>query len=286
MGVRQRAWSIEPRGGLRRYLSYSPDAVPILRPRPMKYLLPFVFLLVLVPACEDDDDAVRDVELAVEFRADFGGQPLAIQRESYAYPTGEELKVLLFQYYVSDLALLPADGGEPVVLSEIDLLRWRSAGDSATELRTYRVPEGEYVGVQFGLGVKPELNRQDPGNFAADFVLNEAEFWNPNMRYVFAKIEANADLENDGTYDTGLSYHMGSPASYTTLEFRGQPFRVRAGKTPQLTVVADVLRALSDDGQTFDISDPTKQAVHGGNQPVAQDIWTRLGRSFRLVVGQ
>ena len=179
-------------------------------------------LLLFFVSCEDDDDPVRlatETQLTVDFRADFDGQPLAIQREAYAYPTGEELKVLLFQYYVSDLELLPADGGAPVRLSDIELIRYNSATDDDTETRTYEVPTGDYRGLRFGLGVKPELNATDPSSFAADAVLNEAEFWNPRARYVFAKIEANADLETDGTYETGLTYHMGSDELYTTVTF-------------------------------------------------------------------
>ena len=250
----------------------------------MKYLLPFLLLLLALPACEDDDDPVVETDLALEFRADFRGQPLAVQREAYAYPGGEALKVLLFQYYVSDLELVTA-GGATVPLAEIDLIRWNSASDPATALRSYRVPQGSYTGLRLGLGVKPELNAQDPSNFPADYVLNEAEFWGPQTRYVFAKIEANADLENDGTYNTGLSYHMGADSLYRTVEFQ-QPFTVRVGETPQLTVVVDILEAMTQNGQTFDISDPEKRAVHGGNQAVAQDIWTGLATSLTLEVRQ
>ena len=254
----------------------------------MKHLLLPLLLLLSLTACLDDDDVdapLAETDLTLDFRAEYDGMPLGVQRDVYAYPTGDTLKVLLFQYYLSDLELLPAGGAAPVRLMNIALLRWMSASDSATQTRTFRVPEGNYVGLRFGLGVKPELNAQDPSNFAADYVLNEAEFWGPATRYVFAKIEANADLEGDGLYDTGLSYHMGSDSLYTTVAFN-QAFSVRAGQMPQLTVVADVLRALSDGADTFDITNPQQQAVHGGNQAVALDIWNRLAGQFRLEVQQ
>lgn len=256
----------------------------------MKYLLLSLLLPFVLLSCQDDDDVparpAAETDLTLDFRAEFNDRLLAIQSEAYTYPTGAELKVLLFQYYISDLELLPTDGSTPVRLADIDLLRWMSATDPATESRTYRVPTGDYSGLSFGLGVKPELNAMDPSSFAADYVLNESEFWNPNARYVFAKIEANADLENDGTYDTGLTYHMGNDALYTTLRF-DQAFTVGGGSTEeQLTIVADVLAALSSNGQTFDIADSTKQAVHGGNQAVAQDIWARLAEQFTFEVRQ
>lgn len=245
-------------------------------------------LLLLLPffalACLDDDDflgPLPESPLTVAYRGVYGGQELAIQRTAYAYPTGDSLKVLLFQYYVSDLELLPAGGGAAVRLADIDLIRWRGAQEPATQERTYRVPPGAYRGLRFGLGVQPELNALDPNNFAADDVLNENEFWGPQTRYVFAKIEANAMLEEDGRYDTGLSYHLGSDSLYRSITLE-QPFTVGDGGTDRLTIVADLLAALSGNGQTFDITDPAKQTVHGGNQAVANGIWDRLAAQFQL----
>lgn len=250
----------------------------------MKYIsLLALLLLFFFSACEDDDPAAGAVDLNLEFRADFAGNPLAISSETYNYPTGADLKMLLFQYYVSDLELIPADGGNPVQLTDIDLIRWQSATESSVTTRTYEVPAGDYSGLRFGLGVSPDLNAREPSEFAADFVLNENEFWNASTRYVFAKIEANADLESDGTFDTPLTYHMGSDAVYFTVTFN-QDFSIDGESDPQLTIVADVLAAMSDGTDTFDIADPDRQRVHGGNQAVALDIWNRLAGQFVLEI--
>lgn len=249
----------------------------------MKYLRLLALLLPLVAiSCMDDDDNMATTTTAtVDFRAAYDGADLAIQSIAYDYPTGEELKTTLFQYYVSDLELLPADGGAAVRLAEIELVRYESASDAAITTRTYDVPVGAYSGLRFGLGVKPSLNAQDPNNFAADFILNENEFWNATARYVFAKIEANADLENDGTFDTGLTYHLGSDALYRTITFTGD-FSLDGTNNPRLTVTADVLKALASDTDTFDITDVDSQRVHGGNQAIGEAIWNRLAEQFVL----
>lgn len=248
-----------------------------------RYFLFFSLLsLLALNACMDDDDVLRpdDVPTTINFLAQYDGNDLAIQSADYDYPTGAKLKMGLFQYYVSDLALVAADGST-VNLSEIELIRYGSPTEDAVESRTYNVPAGDYVQLRFGLGVKPELNAQDPNSFSAADPLNENEFWNAMARYVFAKIEANADLEDDGLFDTGLSYHMGSDAVYTTVEFNGD-FTIDGNNDPQLTIIADVLKAMSDANETFNIADPASQAVHGGNQPVAQSIWDRLSSQFTL----
>ncbi|MGB3801656.1 MAG: MbnP family protein [Lewinella sp.] len=251
----------------------------------MQKLLP-LFLLLLA-GCMDDDDFVEvtEHELTIAFRAEYGGEPLQIQADSYAYPTGDSLKMLLFQYYMSDLSLGVQGPGSHFVINDIDLIRWNSAVDSAEVERTYtfRAPEGQFNGLHFELGVKPELNATDPSNFSADYVLNENEFWGPQTRYVFAKIEANAMLEEDGRFDTGLTYHMGSDSLYRSINLP-QAFTLEPGRNSRLTIVVDVRDALSSNGETLDITDPAKQTVHGGNQAVANGVWDRLAGSFRLEV--
>lgn len=249
----------------------------------MKYFLPILLLFTFaIVACEDDEDPFSgEVELSMNFKGEFGGQDLAIQRETYQYPGGEALKVQLFQYYVSDLALIPADGSADVELSEIELIRYMSATEDDLETRTFTVPVGNYSGVRFGLGVKPALNSLDPNNFSATDPLNENEFWNARARYVFAKIEANADLTGGTTFDTPITLHMGSDALYQTVTLN-QNFTFAPGRQAELTLTADILKAMGGTSETYDIEVPENQRVHGGNQATAAAIFNRLGREFTL----
>ncbi len=261
-----------------------------LRPRPslktyimkIHYFFSLLLLFSLVSCLDDDDQRVIPLEasLTVNFEADFNGEPLELDGEVYDYPTGDQLKMLLFQYYVSDLVLTRPDA-DPVLLTEIDLIQYMNADGSNTRSRTYSIPTGDYTGIRFGLGVKPELNAMDPSEFAADFVLNEVEFWNPNARYVFAKIEANAKIGGSDQFDTGLSYHMGADDLYTTVTL---PREFTVNENTEVTILADVLRALANDTAVFDIANPDQQRVHGGNQAVATGIWNRLAGQFRLTV--
>ena len=250
----------------------------------MKYLSLFALMLLAFTfvACEDDEDPFleTDTDLTITFRGEYAGNPLAIQSATYDYPGGDQLKLRLFQYYISDLSLLPADGGDPVRLSEIELIQYMSATGDADEERTYNVPTGRYAGIQFGLGVKPELNALDPSNFAANDPLNENEFWNERARYVFAKIEANLDLEPDGLFDESLTLHMGSNALYRSVTLN-QPFTLRPGGE-NLTVITDVLQAMGGTANPYNIDEPANRRVHGGNQELAAAVFNGLAASFTL----
>ncbi len=76
---------------------------------------------------------------------------------------------------------------------------------------------------------------------------------------------------------------MGSDALYRTISF-DQNFSLDGSNDPRLTIISDVLAALSDGSNTFDISNPDQQRVHGGNQAIGSDIWSRLADQFELEV--
>ncbi|OAV42921.1 MbnP family protein [Lewinella sp. 4G2] len=248
----------------------------------LTYLLLFALAFTFV-SCEDDEDPIvaGDTELSINFAAEFGGEDLAIQSEAYDYPGGDRLKMQLFQYYVSDLQLLPADGGDPVLLSEIELIRYASATEDNVDTRTFTVPTGEYTGVRFGLGVKPELNAVDPNNFAATDPLNANEFWTAATRYVFAKIEANADLLGDDIFDIPVTIHMGSNDLYRTVTL-DRDFRLTGNGAEELTVVTDILEALGGSDDTYDITVEANRRVHGGNQALATSVFSGLADEFTL----
>jgi hypothetical protein len=252
------------------------------------FTLLFLFLALssvfVITACDDDDaGSALTGEVNVNFLAEFDGNDLAVQSGTYDYPDGSQLKIQLFQYYVSDLALIPADGGEAVPLADILLVRYNSALDDNLDSYSFAdVPAGEYTGLRYGLGVSPDLNNMDPSEFAADFVLNEVEFWNANVRYVFAKVEANVDLNANGTFDTPVSYHLGRNDIYTTITFNA-PITVTANDVIDLDVTADVQKALVTSDTDFrDFSIEGERIIHGGNQEIAFDIWERLREQFTL----
>lgn len=255
----------------------------------MSRTYPYLILLALLgitfaTACDDDDDVLEgDVETTIDFRAEWNGNPLAILRETYPYGADDNVNPQLFQYYVSDLELLPADGSAPVQISDIELIRYNSATDDEIESRTYTVPAGNYAGLRFGLGVSPDLNAIDPSNFAANDPLNENEFWNATARYVFAKIEANTDLDGNPDFESNLTLHMGDDSLYEIVEFN-QPFTLNGSGSPRLTVVADVFSALASGTAFYDINDPALQRVHGGNQEAAAGVFSRLAGTMELEI--
>ncbi|MEL6804955.1 MAG: MbnP family protein [Bacteroidota bacterium] len=256
-------------------------------PRILTFLL-FLSFSILFWGCPSDDDSntnINDANVEINFRAQFDGQDLQLFSERYDYAANDtRLLLTLFQFYVSDLQLVPTDGGEAITLTEIELVRWNESSDPSTLSFNYTdIPEGSYT-IRFGLGVKPELNNTNPSEFAADFVLNENEFWNEMARYVFTKIEGNAELEDDDMFDTPVSYHIGKNDFYVTLDYPDATIDVSPDLTNEIDFTVDVERMMAANETIFaDYRDEDTRIVHNPNSPISAQLWANLQQAILLI---
>ena len=246
-------------------------------------LLPLILLLA---ACGNDDDITQTTEVELQFLATYDGNALDNSR-AYPYPGDMEVRVTLYQFYLSDIELLPAGGGDPIHLSDIEMVRFRDqfSGTAAAEgaiLPFSGVPAGDYRAVRFRFGVRPDLNAKPPSEFPADYVLNENEYWGPAGMYVFAKVEGNADTDGDGMFQDKFSYHLGRDDLYQTVVYE-EPFTVSATAPNRLTFVTDVYGVLTDGADFIDFRTESR-IIHGhaGDPPRLQYLWDNIQESLLL----
>lgn len=254
----------------------------------MKYL--FLFSLVLpalfFTSCGDDEDQVRTSSLDLQFLAKYQDADLD-NSAAYAYPGDMDVRVTLFQFYLSDIELLPADGSDPVHLSDIELIRFRdqfsAAAAASGQVRRYaEVPAGDYSGIRYRLGVRPDLNAQPPSAYAADYVLNENEYWGPAGMYVFAKMEGNVDVDNDGMFQEKFTYHLGRDDLYRTIVY-DVPFTISTTEPNQLTFVTDVYDVFTQGADFIDFrSESLIIHGHANNPPRLLYLWENLQNGLLL----
>lgn len=156
--------------------------------------------------------AAAEMAVSIPFIAEVGGQALSCDADYAGLGSaGTTARVLDFRLYVSNVALLAADGSRvPVALDQDGV--WQ-LGDVAlldfepgcmngtpqfnTTLRG-RVPDGTYSGLDFEIGVPFAVNHGDPTQ--ADSPLNlTAMFWNWRGGYKFIKIEFSPVTESGMT---------------------------------------------------------------------------------------
>lgn len=236
-------------------------------------------------ACQNDDATADKSEVKLNFYSTYDGAPLVMYSTVYDYPEGIKMKAQLFQYYVSDIELVQANG-EAVRLSEIELIQF---GDDLSEqqardgytLTFTDVPAGQYERIRLGLGVNPALNATQPGNYAPNHPLSD-NYWSWALGYIFSKIEGVADVDSDGVFSEKLTYHTGADALYRVLEFDG-PFVVPTdGSDLNIDFEADLKDVLVNGNRFVDFRIPEDTQDHTIDENLYGFIWENLADALRL----
>ena len=151
---------------------------------------------------------------------------------------------------VSGVTLARADGGLVRLDGQYGFI------DAAAERMHFtlrNVPMGEYVGLEFQLGLPVAVNHADPAQWAAGHPLNpivNGLHWGWAGGYVFAAIEGRWRAQGVAE-ERGFSYHLATDERLMSVGFRAQvavtgPTKVRLALDLSKVLDAQVLRA--DDG--------------------------------------
>lgn len=180
----------------------------------------FAFAAVLAAS-----PAFADQPVTINFAAEVAGTPFACGTTySGVGSTDAQMQINDFRMFVHDAALIGADGTRTPIALEQDG-KWQkdtvvlldfedgSAGctngnvDTNVTLRG-TVPDGDYTGLSFKVGVPFDANHQDP-TLAASPLNNTAMFWNWRAGYKFLRIDmVPVNRAEDGP--KGWFLHLGS----------------------------------------------------------------------------
>lgn len=218
--------------------------------------LAFVAALVASPA-------FADMKIEIPFEAQIGGQPLSCAT-SYADigTTKSTVQIADFRVYVSNFRMIGADGSEVPVALDNDGT-WQLDGTALLDFEDGTgtcsngtietnmvvrgtVPDGEYAGLLFDIGVPFAQNHGDPTLAASPLNLT-AMFWSWQAGYKFIKID---------------------------MATSGQPLPppMKMGLAPGDMAAGDMAKA--DDASKMDMSGPMGWEIHLGSTGCASDSQT------------
>jgi hypothetical protein len=196
-----------------------------------------------------------ELTLAVELR--WNGAALAVPSEATTTAKGQRVQVTRLAALVSEFALVRAEGGTVQLPGQVGFF---DAESGRLTMTLTGVPEGDYAGLEFSVGLPAETNHADPGRWAAGHPLNpivNGLHWGWQGGFVFLALEGTwwpADGEGRGRVaggDRGFSYHVATDARKMAVRFRAD-YRVAGGTTVKLAwEIARVLRDVAlraDDG--------------------------------------
>lgn len=225
------------------------------------FLYTFFAAMLLLASCKKESTAPAGstvkAPLSIEFDNIAGGQNLQLGVGVYSNAKGEAFSVDLLQYFVSNIVLTKADGSQYIVPQDSSyfLLKEGSADGRFAKLN---VPEGEYTGLTFMLGVDSLRATMDiskrTGVLDPAGSMEGGMYWGWNSGYIFFKMEGtSAAAPADPTGQHKFRYHIGGFGGYSaptinnikiiTLNLTaGGAARVKAGRQSNIHLLVDVLK--------------------------------------------
>lgn len=249
----------------------------------LSFLVLFSFVLTYWGCDSSSDDTTAVLE--VRFKALYDGEPLVMLGEEYVYPDGNPLKLQLFNYYISDLALGQGGVDDAQTLADVLLLDYgefytRAEAEQGIVFTYEALPAGSYESLSFGLGINAGLNATTPADYAAGHPLS-ANHWMGLGSYVFAKIEGSSDLNGDGMFDDKLTYHIGNNDLYVDMKF-AETLQLSAEGVNSIILAVDLKDVLESNGNYIDITDEANQADHTNDSAVYEFFWNNLRNAFQV----
>lgn len=257
-----------------------------------KLVFPILFAAVFIglacSGCKDHNHESEVGAINVVFKATYKDQPF-VANKKYDYVAGKQVFFNLFQYFISDVELLKADGTTHK-LTDIDYVNLsfnsETEATSGKKFTFENVPHGEYTGIRLGIGVSPDLNSQNPNQLpdTSPLTVNgRGEFWVGWASYIFMKIEGKYDADGDGAnFENPLLYHCGSDAVYRTITLLDSDLHVGAGHVSSLNLTTDIAKLLRENGQPLDLVGSPATSDDPSNVVVATKLMDNLPEAVKI----
>ena len=239
--------------------------------RKIKTILMAITTVAALSSCskKDDNNDSTPAKVTLQFDHYVGAEKLTLGTDAAgakAYTSnGQTLKFSEVKYVITNVVLVKADGSKvPYHTEDLDkggfLINQADAASLAPVLN--EIPSGDYKGIEFGLGVKKELNNlslQDKfPNFyklTGSFKQKEIMHWEWANGYRFVKLEGWYSNPTPGKNKKGedlpaitdgeLSIHIGS--AFKGTKVIGEDKKVKGIENETLNIDRDAFRFVSLD---------------------------------------
>lgn len=185
------------------------------------FLSLFTLLVVIAGCKKDNDGSIASTGTAtINFSTEVDGQPLVLGTTTYQNAAGNQYKVDLLKYYITNLTFIKDDGTEYNIQNYdlIDVADAASANIAAAD-----IPNGVYTKVRFYLGV--DSTRNHTGAQDGDLDPVKGMIWTWNTGYIFFKHEGS--FTNSNQQQQALLFHYGTDKARATVEVPISGFEVK-----------------------------------------------------------
>lgn len=212
-------------------------------------------------------------ELALAIEPRWGALPLSLPSAEVKNDAGQSLRLTRIAALVSGVTLVRADGSRIRLEGQYGYFD----GATAREMTLHGVPAGDYVGLEFQLGLPAAVNHGDPSRWPAGHALNPLTtglHWSWQGGYVFLALEGRWRERGEGD-ERGLLYHVATSERAMALGFAAR-FRIVAAT--RIALALDVSRVLR--GRKLASTDGSDSTHSADGDPVAAQITQATERAW------
>jgi len=234
-----------------------------------QYLLTLLCPIILLSSCKKDgDETTPDAKssFTLEFEHQVNGAALNLNTTTYKNAKGEDFKINVFKYYVSNVKLSKADGTTYLVPESYFLI---DESKPASKLITVSdIPTGDYTKIEYTIGVDYARNFAGAQTGALDPI--NGMFWTWNSGYIFVKLEGTSPQSIAA--NQALTFHIGGVVdpnntirTYSTEINSANPLRIRTDSKPDIHFIVNAAALFTG---TTDVSFASLNFTMGGANSV------------------
>lgn len=194
------------------------------------------------------DEVESGGTLSLQFNASYDNAPFEAVK-AYAYQGKQSIKFSKFDFFITGLELT---GTTSLTIDQPALIDLSNS--NTLSLNLTNVPAGNYTGIRFNIGVKPDLNKKLPKDFPSTNPLaSSSHYWDTWNSYIFSKIEGVVDTGGLGKFELGFAIHTGSDACLVTYTLN-KNISISDNTTSNLSFNIDVKKLFIRGNMLFDLA--------------------------------
>jgi hypothetical protein len=191
--------------------------------------------------------------LVIQFDNVVGNEDLQLGK-TYRNGVGEDFKIDLFQYFISNVVLTTKEGKVFTVPQDSSYFLIKENRPVTQKVKINKIPAGDYTEIKFMIGIDSLRNTSDASKRGGVLDVgtsheDEEMYWDWNSGYIFVKMEGTSPQIN--TPNRRFLYHIGGFGGYrsrTINNIRTKTITLPAlatvavGKTPTIHMKVDALK--------------------------------------------
>ncbi len=179
-----------------------------------------------IPDCQDEgamnynpDAEAVDNELCtypalqVNVNYKFGEEPFNLDSVYYVGDKNVPVKLSIFKFYISNITLERADGGNVKVDDSYSLL-----SPDFARYNIGKIEVGEYESLSFDVGVDETANQRFPSDYAIGHPLSDTGMHTGGDGYLFVRAVGAVDTDYDGLFSNEIKFELGTVDLFRTVK--------------------------------------------------------------------